>query len=150
MLFFQPFVFVSTYLKDFKMQINLDDTVPVRKANCKMHRNLYAEMGEYINDLVTNGWISGVVFFLCVSYCVCQEEIWWSAHVLRLLEIEWEHFCWQPTNSPNTGYSWYFGWEEMVFYSALDLSKAYHQCYIHEGRRHLTLWLHGHSWAMSG
>ena len=44
-------------IKDFQMKINLEDSIPVREAYRKIPRNLYTEVRDYINDLVTNGWI---------------------------------------------------------------------------------------------
>ena len=44
-------------IKDFQMEINLTDNVPVTAAYQKIPPNLYGEVKNYIEDLRTNGWI---------------------------------------------------------------------------------------------
>ena len=44
-------------IKDFTMKIDLEDDIPVREAYRRIPRNLYSEVQDYINDLLTNGWI---------------------------------------------------------------------------------------------
>ena len=44
-------------IKDFNMKIHLTDDIPVKEAYRKIPRNFYTEVRDFINDLVTNGWI---------------------------------------------------------------------------------------------
>ena len=44
-------------IKDFQMKIHLEDDVPVKEPYRRIPRNLYTEVRDYINDLLTNGWI---------------------------------------------------------------------------------------------
>ena len=39
------------------MKVELEDEVPVKEAYRRIPRNLYSEVRDYINDLLTNGWI---------------------------------------------------------------------------------------------
>ena len=123
-------------IKDFKMEIHLEDNVPVREAYRKIPRNLYAEVRDYINDLVTNGWIresyssyaSPIVCVrkkdgglrMCCDYRKLNgKTIADSQPIPRIQDIL----------DNLVGKQWF---------STLDMSKAYHQGYIHEDSQHLT------------
>ena len=123
-------------IKDFKMEINLEDNVPVREAYRKIPRHLYTEVRDYINDLVTNGWIqesyssyaSPIVCVrkkdgglrMCCDYRKLNgKTIADSQPIPRIQDIL----------DGLAGKKWF---------STLDMSKAYHQGYIHEDSRHLT------------
>ena len=45
------------HIKDFKLEINLTDKIPVTEAYRKIPRHLYTEVKNHISDLVANGWI---------------------------------------------------------------------------------------------
>ena len=123
-------------IKDFKMQIHLDDTVPVREAYRKIPRNLYAEVRDYINDLVTNGWIreshssyaSPIVcvrkkdggLHMCCDYRKLNGKTVADSQPIPRIQDILDNLA---------GKKWF---------SSLDMSKAYHQGYIHEDSRHLT------------
>ena len=123
-------------IKDFKMKINLEDSIPVREAYRKIPRNLYTEVRDYINDLVTNGWIresyssyaSPIVCVrkkdgglrMCCDYRKLNgKTIADSQPIPRIQDIL----------DGLAGKKWF---------STLDMSKAYHQGYIHEDSQHLT------------
>ena len=44
-------------IKDFKMEINVVDDVPVNAAYRRVPPHLYDEVRKYIKDMETNGWI---------------------------------------------------------------------------------------------
>ena len=44
-------------IKDFEMRINTTDDIPVKERYSRIPRNLYSEVRNYVNDLLTNGWI---------------------------------------------------------------------------------------------
>ena len=44
-------------IPDFHMKINVTDEVPVKEAYRRIPRNLYSEVKDYVDDLVTNGWV---------------------------------------------------------------------------------------------
>ena len=123
-------------IRDFKMKINLVDNIPVREAYRKIPRNLYAEVRDYISDLVTNGWIeesyssyaSPIVCVrkkdgglrMCCDYRKLNgKTIADSQPIPRIQDIL----------DGLAGKQWF---------STLGMSKAYHQGYIHEDSRHLT------------
>ena len=123
-------------IKDFKMKIDLEDDIPVKEAYRRIPRNLYAEVQNYINDLLTNGWIqesyssysSPIVCVrkkdgglrMCCDYRQLNgKTVADSQPIPRIQDIL----------DGLAGKQWF---------STLDMSKAYHQGYIHEDCRHLT------------
>ena len=44
-------------IKDFQMPINLVDDVPVTAPYRRIPPHLYKEVKNYIDDLITNGWV---------------------------------------------------------------------------------------------
>ena len=118
------------------MKINLEDNIPVREAYRKIPRNLYAEGRDYINDLVTNGWIQAS-YSSYASPIVCVRK---KDGGLRMC-------CdYRKLNGKTIADSQPIpriqdildGLAGKQWFSTLDMSKAYHQGYIHEDSRHLT------------
>ena len=123
-------------IKDFHMKINLHDEVPVKEAYRRIPRNLYTEVRDYINDLLTNGWIreshasyaSPIVCVrkkdgglrMCVDYRKLNGKTVADAQPIPRI---------QDILDGLAGKKWF---------STLDMSKAYHQGYIKEGSRHVT------------
>ena len=123
-------------VKDFKMKINLEDDIPVKEAYRKIPRHLYTEVRDYINDLLTNGWIqesyssfsspivcvrkkNGGLRMCCDYRKLNGKTVADSQPIPRMQDIL----------DGLAGKKWF---------STLDMSKAYHQGYIHEDSRHLT------------
>ncbi len=123
-------------IKDFKMKINLEDDIPTKEAYRRIPRNLYAEVRAYINDLVTNGWIQES-YSSYASPIVCVRK---KCGGLR--------FCcdYRKLNGKTVADSQPIpriqdildGLAGKKWFSTLDMSKAYHQGYLHEDSRHLT------------
>ena len=123
-------------IKDFTMKIDLEDDIPVREAYRRIPRNLYSEVQDYINDLLTNGWIresnssycSPIVCVrkkdgglrMCVDYRKLNGKTRVDSQPIPRIQDILDRLA---------GKKWF---------STLDMSKAYHQGYIAEESRHLT------------
>ena len=121
---------------DFQMPIRLMDDVPVAAAYRRVPPHLYHEVRNYIQDLVTNGWIreslssysSPIVCVrkkdgdmrMCVDYRKLNAKTVPDAQPIPRI---------QDILDTLGGQKWF---------SCLDMSKAYHQGYIAEEVRHLT------------
>jgi hypothetical protein len=123
-------------IPDFQMKITLEDNIPVREAYRNIPRNLYSEVRDYIKDLVTNGWIRES-FSSYASPIVCVRK---KDGGLRMC-------CdYRKLNGKTVADSQPIpriqdildGLAGKQWFSTLDMSKAYHQGYIHEESRHLT------------
>ena len=123
-------------IKEFQMAINVVDDIPVNASYRKIPPHLYTEVRNYVEDLRANGWIresyssysSPIVCVrkkdgqmrLCVDYrALNAKTIPDSQPIPRIQDIL----------DALGGSQWF---------STLDMSKAYHQGYIHEKFRHLT------------
>ena len=123
-------------IPDFKMEINVVDKVPVTAAYRRIPPHLYKEVRDYINDLVTNGWIresfssysSPIVCVrkkdggmrMCCDYRQLNGKTVPDAQPIPRI---------QDILDSLGGKKWF---------STLDMAKAYHQGYIAESSRHLT------------
>ena len=45
------------YVKDFQLEINLTDEIPVAEPYRQIPRNLYDEVKNHVNNLLANGWV---------------------------------------------------------------------------------------------
>lgn len=123
-------------IPDLQMNIPLSDNEPVQKSYNSVPRPLYAEVKQYIEDLLNRGWIrhsrssysSAVVCVrkkdgdlrLCVDFRALNNKTFPDRHPLpRVNEI-------LDSLGGNN------------FFSMLDQGKAYHQGFIAEDSRHLT------------
>ena len=123
-------------IEDFKMPIHVEDQIPVNAAYRKIPPNLYKEVKNYIEDLLTNGWIQesyssysspivcvrkkdGTLRMCCDYRKLNQKTVADSQPIPRIQDI-----------LDSLG-------GQKVF-TTLDMSKAYHQGYIDERHRHLT------------
>ena len=126
-------------IPDFQMPIHLVDQQPVTAAYRKIPPHLYAEVKNYINDLVANGWVresrssysSPIVCVrkkdgsmrMCVDYrALNAKTVPDSQPIPRIQDI-----------LDSLGGSTWF--------STLDMSKAYHQGFVEEKSRHLTAFI---------
>ena len=123
-------------IPDFQMPIHLKDQEPVTAAYRKIPPNLYSEIKNYIDDLVSNGWVRES----CSSYsspivCVRKKD----GSMRMCVDYRALNAKTVPDSQPipriqdildSLGGSKWF--------STLDMSKAYHQGYIDEKFRHLT------------
>ena len=123
-------------IPDFNMEINLTDNIPVKEAYRKIPRHMYAEVKNYIDDLVSNGWVreSGSSYSspivcvrkkdggmrLCIDYRRLNAKTVPDAQPIPRIQDILDNLG---------GKRWF---------TTLDMSKAYHQGYIAEGFRHLT------------
>lgn len=123
-------------IPELQMKLELSDKEPVQKSYMSVPRPLYAEVKNYIEDLLNRGWIrhsrssysSTVVCVrkkdgdlrLCVDFRALNNKTYPDRHPLpRVNEI-----------LDSLGGNQYF--------SMLDQGKAYHQGFIDEKSRHLT------------
>ena len=126
-------------IKDFKMEINVVDDVPVNAAYRRVPPHLYDEVRKYIKDMETNGWIresysnysSPIVcarkknggLRLCVDYRKLNAKTLSDAQPIpRIQDI-----------LDSLGGSQVF--------TTLDMSKAYHQGFMDEKSRHRTAFI---------
>ena len=120
-------------IKDFQMEIKLTDETPINEFSRPIPRTLYEEVKNYVDDLITNEWVkkSNSAF---ASPMVCARK---SDGSLRLC-IDYRKLNNRtiPDRQPIPkiqdikdslgGQQWF---------STLDMSKAYHQGYIHPESR---------------
>ncbi len=123
-------------VKDFQMKIQVTDDIPVKEPYRKIPRPMYAEVKNYIDDMISNGWVrescssysSPIVCVrkknggmrLCVDYRKLNNKTIPDAQPIPRI---------QDILDSLGGKRWF---------STLDLSKAYHQGYLSEEFRHLT------------
>ena len=123
-------------IKDFEMSIQLTDNIPVKEAYRKIPRHMYAEVKNYIDDLITNGWVrescssysSPIVCVrkkdggmrLCIDYRKLNNKTVADAQPIPRI---------QDILDSLGGKQWF---------TTMDMSKAYHQGYVAEESRHLT------------
>lgn len=123
-------------IPEFQMEIQMEDNIPVCVPHRHIPRQLYDEVKNYINDLITNKWIreskssysSPIVCVrkkdqslrLCIDYRNLNKKIIPDRQPIpRIQEIM----------DSLGGEKWF---------STLDMVKAYHQGYIMEQFRKLT------------
>ena len=123
-------------IPELQMKLELSDKQPVQKSYMSVPRPLYAEVKQYIKDLLNRGWIrpsrssysSTVVCVrkkdgdlrLCVDFRALNNKTFPDRHPLpRVNEI-----------LDSLGGNNYF--------SMLDQGKSYHQGFIEEESRHIT------------
>ena len=123
-------------IEKLKMKINLKDDEPVKRSYTSIPKPLYKEVREYVEDLITSGWVqksyssysSPIVCVrkkdgslrLCIDYRrLNSKTIPDSQPIPKVQDI---------LNSLG-GNCWF---------TTLDMSKAYHQGFMHEESRHLT------------
>ena len=123
-------------IKDFQMEIKLTDETLINESYRRIPRKLYEEVKNYVDDLITNAWVkkSNSAF---ASPMVCRRK---SDGSLRLC-IDYRKLNnrtildRQPIPKIQDiidslgGQQWF---------STLDMSKAYHQGYIHPDSRKFT------------
>ena len=123
-------------IKEFQMSINIEDSVPVTSAYRRIPPHLYQEVRNYVNDLLTNGWIrESFAAYSSPIVCVRKKDGGMRMCVdYRKLNLKTVPDA-QPIPRIQDildslgGKKWF---------STLDMSKAYHQGYIAEESRHLT------------
>ena len=123
-------------VKEFQMKIQLTGNIPVKEPYRKIPRPMYAEVKNYIDDLISNGWVrescssysSPIVCVrkkdggmrLCIDYRKLNNKTVPDAQPIPRI---------QDILDSLGGKRWF---------STLDMSKAYHQGYIAEEFRHMT------------
>ena len=123
-------------INDFQMKLNLTDNIPVTASYQKIPPHLYNEVKNYIEDMRTNGWIresyssytSPIVcarkpngaMRLCIDYRKVNAKTATDAQPIPRIQDILDNLA---------GARWF---------STLDMSKAYHQGFIHEDSRHIT------------
>ena len=123
-------------IESFEMKINLSDDTPVVEAYRHLPRSLYAEVRNYVNDLLLNGWIQES-FSSYASPIVCVRK---KDNSLRMC-IDYRKLNSktipdaQPIPRTQDILDNLYGQE---WFTTLDMAKAYHQGYVEEGSRHVT------------
>ena len=122
-----------------QLPITLSDPKPVQKTYASIPKSLYAEVKQYLEDLLNRGWIvksrsnyaSPVVCVrkrdgslrLCVDYRLLNSRTIQDRHPLPRVD---------DTLHSLGGNHWF---------SLLDQGKAYHQRFVQEKSRHLTAFI---------
>ena len=122
--------------EELQVDINLTDSVPVQRTYTAIPRPLYAEIKQYVEDLLNRGWIqksksaysSPVVCVrkkdeslrLCVEYRELNSKAVRDSHLLPRIQDALESLG---------GNQWF---------SLLDQGKAYHQGFVSSPSRHKT------------
>ena len=124
------------HIPDFKLKIDLEDSVPVTDAYRRIPKNLYSEVKNHISNLLANGWIreshspysSPMVCVrkkcgglrLCIDFRKLNRKTIPDKHPIPRI---------QDLLDDLDGNSWF---------STLDMSQAYHQGEIAEESRRFT------------
>ena len=123
-------------IKDFQMEIKLTDETPINESYRRIPRKLYEEVRNYVDDLITNEWVkkSNSAF---ASPMACVRKLDGS---LRL-SIDYCKLNNRtiPDRQPIPKIHDIIdslGSHQGFF--TLDMSKAYHQGYIHPDSRKFT------------
>ena len=120
-------------IRDFQMEIKLSDQIPIKKSYRRIPRKLYGEVKNYIDDLIANEWVKQSNWSYA-SPMVCVRKIDRS---LRLC-IDYRKLNNKaiPDRQPKPKI------QDMLdclgvqqLFSTLDMSKTYHQGYIHPDSR---------------
>jgi hypothetical protein len=125
-----------TYVKEVEMQIQFNDTRPVQKRYNAIHRPLYPEVKNYIQDLLNRNLItksksaysSPIVAVrkkngslrLCCDFRELNKRTIPDSHPLPRIQDALDSL------------------HGKKFFSLLDQSNAYHQAYIHPDCRYMT------------
>ena len=125
--------------EELQLPINLSDPKPVQKTYTAIPKPLYAEVKQYLEDLLNKGWIvksrsnysSPVVCVrkkdgslrLCIDYRLLNSRTIQDRHPLPRVD---------ETLQSLGGNRWF---------SLLDQGKAYHQGFVQENSRHLTAFI---------
>ena len=123
-------------IKDFKMKIRLKDDTPVNKPYRRIPSQLYGEVKEYLNNLEVNGWIQKS-HSSYASPIVCAKK---KDGSLRLC-VDYRELNSKtiPDRMPIPRIGDVLDkLGGMKWFSTLDLTKAYHQGFMHEDSRELT------------
>ena len=120
----------------FQMEIKLSDQTPIRESFRCIPRKLLEKVENYIDDLITNEWVKKSNS-VCVSSMVCVRK---NDRSLRLYS-DYRKLSNKtiPEREPipkDQDMLDCLGWQH--WFSTLDMSKAYHQEYIHPDSRKYT------------
>ena len=123
-------------VKDFQMPIHLVDNIPVAAPYRRIPPHLYKEVKNYIDDLITNGWVQESMSSYSSPIVVVRKK---DGSMRMCIDYRALNLKTVPDAQPIPriqdildtlgGQQWF---------STLDMSKAYHQGYIDERFRHLT------------
>ena len=124
------------HVKDFKLQINLTDEIPVAEAYRRIPRQLYDEVKNHLSDLLANGWIkqsyspysSPMVCVrkkngdlrLCIDFRKLNKKTIADKQPIPRIQDILDSLKGQ------------------VWFTTLDMSQAYHQGEIHKNSRKYT------------
>ena len=124
------------HVKDFKLQINLTDEIPVSEPYRKIPRQLYDKVKNHINDLLANGWIRQS-YSPYSSPMVC---VWKKDGGLRLcIDFRKLNKKTIPDKQPIPRIQDILdGLKGQTWFTTLDMSQAYHQGEIHENSHKYT------------
>lgn len=123
-------------IENFKMKIELTDSIPVAKPYRSVPRNLYQEVKDYVDDLLLNGWIKKS-YSSYSSPIVCVKK---KNGSLRLC-IDYRDLNRKtvPDKQPIPRIQDILdGLGGQKWFSTLDMTKAYHQGYMDESSQTYT------------
>lgn len=126
-------------IPSLQMAITLKDHIPVQRTYASVHKPLYQEVKEYIQDLLARGWnvkskspysapvvcvrMKDGSLGLCIDYRSLNKKTVPDRHTLPRI---------QDITDTLGGYSWF---------PILDQGKAYHQGFMAEGSRHMSAFI---------
>ena len=125
-------------IEKLKLKLNLKDDIPIAKPYGKIPKQLYAELKQYLEDLLTHQWIkksyssyaSPMVcarkpdgsLRLCIDYRELNKKVPPDKMPLPRIQDVLENL----------------GGGVQKYFTKLDMSKAYHQGFMDETSRHYT------------
>ena len=123
-------------IRDFEMDINLSDNIPVNEPYRKVPRHLYNEVKNYLEDLIANGWVrKSKSAYASPIVCIRKKD----GNLRMCIDYRKLNIKTIPDRMPipriqdildSLGGQKYF--------TTLDMAKAYYQGYISEKCRHYT------------
>ena len=118
------------------MKINLFDNTPVKEAYRRIPRNLYIELRNYVDDLLSNGWIrESFSAYSSPIACVRKKD----GNMRMCIDHRKLNNKTIPDYQPIPRIQDILdSLNAQKWFSTLDMSKAYHQGYISKECRHLT------------
>ena len=61
-------------IEKLKLKLNLKDDIPIAKPYRKIPKQLYAELKQYLEDLLTHQWIKNLTRHTLVQWCVHANQ----------------------------------------------------------------------------
>ena len=111
-------------IEEFQMKINMTDNVPVKEVYRRIPHNLYAEVKNYLHDLLVNGWVRES-FSAYASPIVCVRKK--DGSLRMCVDYRKLNLKIVPDSQPIPRVQDIIdGLGGQEWFSTLDMSKAYH------------------------